>query len=77
VKNYLYKIQESENGLDCYINYSGPPRRSIVIKSVHENVVRCAIGEDTLSYLLHHSQDGYCQLSEAEILDFKKHRVMR
>lgn len=71
--HYIDKIRESEvgSGLDVYLIGGG------IYKNVHRNVVRCAIGESDLDYLLKTKGEAYGAfgVSTWDLADFQKHKA--
>lgn len=68
-------LRDNENGIDVYISNNG---QSQVIRNVHENIVRCAIGDNDMYYLLNtKTPESFCVISESDLNDFIKYQVGR
>jgi len=74
LKYYVDAIRHGKRGMDLYYHRG---EHCYVIKEVNANVVRCAIGESDVEYLLECSISGremFRELSEEELKDFRMHR---
>ena len=69
-KYYVEFLKQGTRGIDVYLS-QGYDR--IFIENVHPNIVRCTIGENDMEYLLKtKNAEGFCVLTEVEIIDFTK-----
>lgn len=66
-------LKNSENGIDVIFSEYGHRH---TVRDVHPNVVRCAIGENDMEYLLNTSHfEPFCKVKRSVIADFMKNRV--
>lgn len=68
-------LRHGERGIDVYYR-DGFQGQGYVVKNVHPNIVRCAIGEADMEYLLKtRNSEAFCKLTQYELEDFKKHVI--
>jgi hypothetical protein len=67
-KIYVQALFKSDTGINVFYKQNG---KINLIKNVNPNVVRCAIGEEDVDYLLKSKHlETFCVITEKELKDF-------